>query len=405
MRLVDIGYCALVLATLVGSGLDSRAAQTKPRITAAPSANHLTIETWSAEIEPAHAGGKRLLAAAGAEGPGTLQIDFFDGSSMRLGPASLAKLDGFARAAGGANDGSDPALKDGIVRLRSGRLRRLPVLLSGERANAHASLAVYAAMKGNFERARSALDRAKVYAGDMALRSQQEWASVTRAHVTLAEAQLLDLDGRHEEAESLYRAGLEAIIAGGDAVQNGSPTGAPDDVADVQVLLSAELSRSLAQNLAVQGRRTESQVAARQSLRTYVERFGHAPAYASGSLKLGAESGFTQVAVSQMPRGAVVSQMLITGLLIVTAIDPDAVKDNVKDARGDPKGTPKSPGPADDDSNVREPSGTPGGTPRSSERSGDNGNTKDARGEAGGTSRSSDGSGDNGNTKDARGGV
>jgi hypothetical protein len=332
-------------------------------------------------------------AAQAAEGPGATQMVFADGSSVRF-------------SAGDDRTGSpDPALEDGIVRLKSGRLRHLPVLLSGESASAHASLAVRAAMRGDPELAWSNLRRAKADVAGTTVRHAPGWASVTRAHVTLAEAQLLDFDGRHEEAEALYRAGLDAVADDDGAMQNGTSAvarSASDGVADVRALLSAELSGNLARNLAAQGRGAEAQVAARRSVRAYVARFGHAPAYASGGLIGGAAGGFAQVAVNRTPGGAVVGQMLLTGVLIVTAIGPEASEDNVKDARGEPDGTMRSPGPLDDDSTVREPSGTPGGTSRAANGSGDNGASRDASGEAGGTSRSADGSGGSG-TRDASG--
>lgn len=344
-------------------------------------------------------------AAQAAEGPGAIQMVFADGSSVRF-------------SAGDDRTGSpDPALEDGIVRLKSGRLRHLPVLLSGESASAHASLAVRAAMRGDPELAWSNLRRAKADVAGAVLGQASTWASVTRAHVALAEAQLLDFDGRHEEAEALYRAGLDGVADDDGAMQNGTSAVAPSasgGVADVRALLSAELSGNLARNLAAQGRGAEAQVAARQSVRAYVARFGHAPAYASGGLIGGAPGGFAQVAVNRMPGGAVVGQMLLTGVLIVTAIRPEAGEDNVKDARGEPSGTMRSPGPLDDDSTVREPSGTAGGTSRSgngsgngsangsANGSGDNGASRDASGETGGTSRSADGSGGSG-TRDASG--
>lgn len=366
-------FSALVATALLGSGLMSPAVQS----------------------EAARADG-RLSAATNSERHGTIQIVFGDGSSVRLSSTNLARLDDFARAAGEMGGGSDPTLENAIVRLKSGRLRRLPVLLSGQSANAHASLAVHAAMRGDSETAQSALSRAKADVAGTALRHAPGWASVTRAHVTLAEAQLLDLDGRHEEAEALYRAGLDAVVPS-----------ASGGVADVQALLSAALSGNLARNLAAQGRGAEAQVAARRSVRAYVARFGQAPAYASGGLIGGAAGGFAQVAVNQMPGGAVVGQMLLTGVLIVTAIGPEASEDNVKDARGEPGGTMRSTGPLDDDSAVRESSGTAGGTSRSANGSangsGDNGESRDASGEPGGTSRSSDGPDADGTSRDASG--
>ncbi len=382
MNSETLRFCALVAATLLGSGL------VNPAVLA----------------EPAHPDG-HLLAAATAEGPGAIQIVFVDGSSVRLSGANLARLDGFARAAGDSGGGPGPALEDGIVHLKSGRLRRLPVLLSGQSANAHASLAVHAAMRGDSESAWSALSRAKADVAGTTVRHAPGWAFVTRAHVTLAETQLLDLDGRHEEAEALYRAGLDAVADDDGAMQNGTSAVAPSasgGVADVRALLSAELSGNLARNLAAQGRGAEAQVAARRSVRAYVARFGHAPAYASGGLIGGAPGGFAQVAVNRMPGGAVVGQMLLTGVLIVTAIGPEASEDNVKDARGEPSGTMRSPGPLGDDSTLREPSGTAGGTSRSGNGSGDNGTSRDASGDTGGTSRSADGSGGSG-TRDASG--
>ncbi len=320
--------------------------------------------------------------AQAAEGPSATQMVFADGSSVRF-------------SAGDDRTGRpDPALEDGIVRLKSGRLRHLPVLLSGQSANAYASLAVRAAMRGDPELAWSNLRRAKAEVAGATLGQASTWAAVTRAHVTLAEAQLLDLDGRHEEAAARYHAGLEALAA-------------TDKTGDAQVLLAAELSSNLARNLAAQGRGAEAQVAARRSVRAYVARFGQAPAYASGGLIGGAAGGFAQVAVNQMPGGAVVGQMLLTGVLIVTAIGPEASEDNVKDARGEPGGTMRSTGPLDDDSALREPSGTAGGTSRSANGSangsGDNGESRDASGEPGGTSRSSDGPDADGTSRDASG--
>jgi hypothetical protein len=313
---------------------------------------------------------------------------FVDGASLRLGHASLARLDGDVDGGPGA------AIEDGILRLKSGRLRHLPVLLLGDSASAHASLAVHAALRGDHRSTQSALGRAKAGVAETTARHRPGWASVTRAHVTLAEAQLLDFDGRHEAAEARYRDALGGLATARGAVMNGFAVG------DAQELLAAELSRNLAYNLTAQGRGAEAQAVARRSLRAYIARFGQTPSYASGGLNGGAAGGFAQVAVNRTPSGAIVGHLLPSGVLIVSAIGPD--DDSTKDARGEPGGTPRSPGPLGDESGVREPSGSPGESSRTGNGGGGNDSSRDPSGTAGGTSRSADGSGGSG-TKDASG--
>ena len=203
-------------------------------------------------------------AEPGASEPGAMQIVFVDGASLRLDPKDLAKLDGIAGGTDVTNGG--PAVADGIVRLQSGRLRHSPVLLSGNSATANASLAIHAALRGDSTAARAALRRAQAESEGAAPGRGQSWASVARAHVLLAEAQVLDLDDRYREAEAVYHEGLEAIAS--DGTRSG--------LGDVEVLLAAELTRGLAENLDAQGRHAEAQAAARRSVRTYAARFGRA---------------------------------------------------------------------------------------------------------------------------------
>jgi len=335
------------------------------------------------------ASGIAQSANPGARESRTMQIVFADGASLRLDPRHLAELGEFSDAADGTNGG--PVVTDGIVRLQSGRLRQSPVLLSGNGATADASLAVRAALRGDRAAARAALRRAKAGSDGAAPGRGQGWVSVARAHVLLAEAQVLDLDDRHRDAEAAYLQGLEAIAA--DGTQSG--------FADVRVMLAADLTRGLAENLAAQGRQAEAQAAARRSVRTYAARFGRAPAFAGGRGNGVVDGGFTQVAVNRVPGGAVVSHMLLSGVLFVTAIGDQDSDDNEREPSGEAGGRSRSDEASDGD-NVREPSGEAGGRPRSTDGP-DRDNTREASGKAGGgPSRSTDGS-DRDNSREASG--
>jgi len=397
-----LGVCAIAAVVTLASGAGKTPAQASPNGLSSQGPGADFGETRPFEDGSTGLTGDRLAATLGSREPGAMQVVFVDGASLRLNPANLAQLDEFARAADGIGDGAAPALAKGIVRLENGRLRSLPVLLSGTSATANASLAVHAAMRGDSAAALSALSRAKAASGDGTVEGEGGWASVTRAHVMLAEAQILDLDDRHGEAETLYLGALEAIDSDGEAAAKASAAGGAYALGDVQVLLAAELTQGLAGNLAAQGRHGEAQAAARHSVRTYVQRFGRAPAFAGSGLNGGARGGFTQVAVNRLPGGAIVSQMLMSGALFVTVLTNEASGDSVRDPSGEAGGTERSTDALGDDEAIREPSGEPGGTPRSGNGAGDGGGTRDASGEAGGRSRSTDGSGA-GNTRDASG--
>ena len=153
------------------------------------------------------------------------------------------------------------------------------------------ALSMYEASMGDFEAAQDALDRAREFA--RAMRSSRNWQKVGRYMMYVAEGAISQLQGRHEQAEEVYRRGLGKVD---DDITDGVDDRAYTlyTLGDILLLYKAEFHNELARVLSRLDRLTEAEIEMRHGLQTYLGRFGRDSQYTARHLR-----GFGQILMEQ----------------------------------------------------------------------------------------------------------